>query len=112
MDNNGVVEIITTLPSDVHQGDPNPPRSWVFEWNGIVGENKYGKYTEGSDMPDPTTVWNYGLPDNTDFRHYSLTVKDIDNDGTNELITGIRKRDSGREVNVSSVSGQFGAFTS
>lgn len=112
MDNDGVVEIITTLPTDIGQGDPNPPRLWVFEWNGVVGENKYGKYSEGSDTPEPTSVWNYGIPDNTDYRPYSLTVEDIDNDGTNELITGVRKSDRGREVNVASVSGQFGLFAS
>lgn len=107
LDNNGVVEIITTLPS-LTSPDANPPRLWVFEWNGVVGENKYGRYN--GDEVGPTNVWNFDLPNDTDFRPYSLTIEDIDNDGKNELVTGVRMGGRGREVMVSSVTGQFQAF--
>ena len=108
IDNNGVVDIVITLPSQVN-GD-SPPRLWVFEWNGVVGENKYGRYT-GEEMV-PTNEWDYDLPSGTDFRPYSQTIEDIDHDGKNELITGVRDGGRGREVVVSSVQGQLSGFGS
>lgn len=103
LDGNGVVEIITTMPS-VTDGT-NPPRLWVFEWNGVTGENKYGSYS-GSDFT-PHSSWNFDLAANTDYRPYSLTIEDIDDDGMNELIVGVRSGDNGREVLVANVSGTF-----
>ncbi|MBL1215707.1 MAG: T9SS type A sorting domain-containing protein [Ignavibacteriae bacterium] len=113
MDNNGVVEIITTMPSVVGT-DPNPDRLWVFEWNGVQGENKYGRYT--GDTFTPTNTWNFNLADGIDFRPYSLTIEDIDNDSKNELIVGVRQSanlgSSTREVLVASVTGLFSGFGS
>ncbi len=110
LNNNGVVEIVTTLPSVVGT-DPNPLRVWVFEWNGVVGENVYGFFNSATNTYDPSGGWNYEAPDNYDLRPYSLTIEDIDKDGKNELITGIRVAGStNREVIVSSVEGDFGAF--
>ncbi|MCA9732358.1 MAG: T9SS type A sorting domain-containing protein [Deferribacteres bacterium] len=108
MDNNGVVEIITTMPSVVSSENPNPSRLWVFEWNGVQGENKYGVYN--GDEFTPTSEWNFNLEDNIDFRPYSLTVEDIDLDGTNELIVGVRQGDRGREVLVADVIGEFSSL--
>ena len=107
MDNNGVVEIITTMPS-VPSPEPNPPRLWVFEWSGVAGENKYGNYT--GDSPDPTTSWNFDLDDYTDFRPYSLNIEDIDKDDDNELIVGVRAGTHGREVLVASYIGSFASI--
>lgn len=109
LDNNGTVEIITTMPSVVG-ADVNPPRMWIFQWNGDVGKNKYGDYSSGKCIP--TAEWNFGVPDNYDFRPYSLTVEDIDNDGANELVVGVRQSSpsSRREVLVCSVDGQFSGF--
>ncbi|MBN2571239.1 MAG: T9SS type A sorting domain-containing protein [Ignavibacteriales bacterium] len=109
MDNNGVVEIITTMPSVVGS-DINPPRLWIFEWNGVNGENKYGDY--GSGDCEPTAYWNFNVSDNYDFRPYSLIVEDIDGDLVNELIVGVRQSQpsSRREVLVASVSGIFTGF--
>jgi len=103
LDGNGVVEIITTMPSI--DGGTNPPRLWVFEWNGVTGENKYGSYT-GSDFV-PHSSWNFDVAASIDYRPYSLTVEDIDGDGTNELIVGVRSATDGREVLVATVSGSF-----
>ncbi len=108
IDNNDVVDIIVTLPSQVN-GD-SPPRLWVFEWNGVVGENRYGRYTD--DEMRPTNEWDFDVPSGTDFRPYSQTIEDIDHDGKNELITGVRQGDRGREVVVSSVQGQLSGFGS
>jgi len=83
INNNGIVDIVTTLPSVVGT-DPNPPRLWVFEWNGVVGKNAYGFYNSATGKYDPSTSWNYNLPDNYDFRPYSLTIEDIDKDGKDE----------------------------
>ncbi|MCJ7554755.1 MAG: T9SS type A sorting domain-containing protein [Ignavibacteriaceae bacterium] len=108
VDNNGIVDIVVTLPSQITNEDNNPPRLWVFEWNGVVGENKYGSYA-GNEM-SPTNTWNFDLPVDTDFRPYSLTIEDIDDDGDNELIVGVRQGDRGREVIVASVNGELNVF--
>jgi hypothetical protein len=111
IDNNHKVDIVTTMPSAANATNPNPPRLWVFEWNGVVGENKYGNYTSGN--LEPTNEWNFGLPDLTDFRPYGLTIEDIDNDQQNELIAGVRVRGSStREVIVASVAGELSGFGS
>jgi len=113
IDNNGKVDIVTTMPTSWSVANPSPPRLWVFEWNGIVGENKYGNYTSGT--MEPTNAWNFDLPNNTDFRPYGLTIEDIDGDGENELIVGVRQRGSGtleREVIVASVAGELSGFGS
>ncbi len=111
IDHNGLVEIITTMPSQT-ASDPNPKRLWAFEWTGVQGENKYGNYS--GDTFEPTSSWNFDLPDNIDFRPYSLIIEDIDNDGRNELIVGVRQTDRNgsleREVVVASVSGQLAGF--
>ena len=110
IDNNGKVDILTTMPSVVSTSTPNPPRLWVFEWSGVQGENKYGNYTTGD--PGPTYAWNFEVADNIDLRPYSLTIEDIDNDGYTELIAGIRQGDRGREVIVASVFGELSGFGS
>lgn len=110
LDGNGKEEIITTLPSQVAL-TPNPPRIWVFEWNGVVGENKYGIYS-ANQGPSPHLEWNFNLPDYTDFRPYSLVVEDIDNDGSQELIVGVRQGGRGREVLVCSLIGEVAGFSS
>lgn len=110
LDNNGIVEIITTMPAVADDATPNPPRLWVFEWSNVKGENKYGDYSTGSLVP--TTEWNFDMPDQTDFRPYSLIIEDMDNDGKNELVTGVRSGGRGGEVMVISVEGEFTGFPS
>ncbi len=107
-DNNGIVDIITTMPMVVSPETPNPERLWNFEWSGVQGENKYGRYTDT--VMTPTNSWNFDVPDNTDFRPYSLQIEDIDNDGKNELVAGVRQGGRGREVVVASVSGELSGF--
>ncbi|MBE0557234.1 MAG: hypothetical protein IH628_08380, partial [Proteobacteria bacterium] len=113
VNNNDVVDIVTTLPTNLTGlGQPNAPRVWFFEWNGVVGENDYGLFNAGSGTFDPSGSWNFGVADNYDFRPYSLTIEDIDNDGANELIAGIRQAGAGsdRGVVVCSIQGDFGGF--
>lgn len=105
LDNNGKDEIITTMPSVANPETPNPPRCWVFEWSGVVGENKYGSYDTGTMQPN--TSWNFEVPDNIDFRPYSLSIEDIDGDNSNELIMGVRAGGRGDEVMVISLTGEF-----
>lgn len=109
-DQNGKVEIITTVPTVVTGGSPD--RIWFFEWSGNVGENLYGQGELGSIAP--TRSWNFDVEDDTDFRPYGITMDDIDNDGDNELIVGVRMGGRGREVIVFSITGGelfgFGAF--
>ncbi len=108
IDNNGKVDIVTTMPSVASGDTPNPPRLWSFEWSGVQGENHYGRYVD--EVSEPTSEWNFDVDDNTDFRPYSNIIEDIDNDGVNELITGVRSGDRGREVVVSSVNGELSGF--
>lgn len=110
VDDNGKVDIVTTMPTTATTADPTPPRLWVFEWNGVVGENKYGNYTSGTMVP--TNEWDFEVPDNIDFRPYSLTLEDIDQDGETELIAGIRQGGRGREVLIASVAGELSGFGS
>jgi hypothetical protein len=110
IDNNHKVDIVTTMPTSWSVANPNPPRLWVFEWNGVVGENKYGNYTSGT--LEPTNSWNFELPNNLDFRPYGLTIEDIDNDQQNELIVGVRQGGRGGEVIVASVAGELSGFGS
>jgi len=109
IDNNGYPEILTTLPAVANPETPNPTRLWVFEWNRVVGENKYGTY-DGTGGFVPTAEWNFDVPDNIDFRPYSLLVENIDNDEKNELIMGVRQSTRGREIIVASVEGEFNGF--
>lgn len=108
IDNNGVVDILTTMPSIADGSDPNPPRLWVFQWNEVQGENKYGVYTDTAFVPNNS--WNFDLPDNTDFRPYSMQIEDIDNDGKNDLVAGVRSGDRGGEVIVASFNGELNGF--
>jgi len=109
LDNNGKSEIVVTLPS-MSDIIPNPPRIWVFEWNGVQGENKYGNYSSGS--LEAHLTWNFNVPDGIDFRPYSLIAEDVDKDGQQELIVGIRQGARGREVIVTSVTGEISGFAS
>ncbi len=110
LDGNGLDEIITTMPSVATAENPNPTRLWVFEWNGVTGENKYGVYN-GTE-PEANMSWDFLTEPNIDFRPYSLQVEDIDSDGQNELIVGIRQGGRGREVIVIAVEGQVAGFGS
>lgn len=110
IDNNQKVDIVTSMPTVFSLANPSPPRLWVFEWNGVVGENKYGDYSSGE--MQPTNSWNFDLPNNVDFRPYGLTIEDIDGDGQNELIAGVRQSTRGREVIVASVAGELSGFGS
>ena len=111
LDNNGKVEVIVSMPSRVTT-TPNPPRIWVFEWSGVQGENAYGYPGTNPGEFTPTSSWNFDLADNFDFRPYSMTVEDIDKDGANELIVGVRQAQpsSLREVLVVSITGEFAGF--
>ena len=108
IDNNGKVDIITTMPSVANTESPNPPRLWVFQWSGVVGENNYGNGT--GDAVTPSSDWNFGLLDNKDLRPYSLQVEDIDSDGKNELVVGVRQGTDGRGFMVCSVEGELDGF--
>ena len=108
IDNNGKVDLVFGIPAVVNAESLNPPRVFTFEWNGVQGENSYGRDQGGGEFL-PTNETHFDIPDNTDWRPYSLTVEDIDKDGTNELLVGVRlgnrEQPSTREVLVASVAG-------
>ncbi len=104
VDNNGIVDIVLGWPAIFSAEDPNPARVFTFEWNGVQGENKYGiEQSDGTFKPTSST--HFDLQDNTDWRPYSMLIEDVDKDGVNELIIGIRAGGRGREVFVASVTG-------
>ncbi|MHC1738354.1 MAG: FG-GAP-like repeat-containing protein [Ignavibacteriaceae bacterium] len=109
LDNNGKPEIVVTYPtySDIV---PVPPRLWIFEWNGVQGENKYGNYVQG--VSEPHMSYDFAITSAIDFRPYSVTIEDVDGDGHNEIIIGVRQGGRGREVLVLSVSGEVSGFGS
>jgi len=111
LDNNGKVDILVSMPMQL-DNDVNPLRIWAFEWNGVQGENVYGVPTGTPGVYDYTSGWNFNVADRFDIRPYSLTVEDIDKDGSNELIVGVRQSDptTQREVLVISVVGEFTGF--
>ncbi|MBK8947134.1 MAG: T9SS type A sorting domain-containing protein [Ignavibacteriae bacterium] len=108
LDNSGKVDIVITLPTVA--ADDSPPRLWFFEWNGVTGENKYGKGDLGSVTAHKS--WNFNLDNGLDFRPFGLTIEDIDKDGKNELICGVRMGDRGREIFVVSATGALTGFGS
>jgi hypothetical protein len=111
LNDNGRVDIVTTMPTRATATDPSPTRLWVFEWNGVVGENAYGFLNSSTGTYDPSASWNFECAANYDLRPYSLTIEDIDGDSTNELIVGMRVGGaSNREVIVASVDGDYGGF--
>ena len=42
-DNNGIVDIAIGYPVVVTAENPNPARVFFFTWNGVTGENRYGR---------------------------------------------------------------------
>ncbi len=104
VDNNGKVDLVFGIPTQVSTENPNPPRVYVFEWNSVQGENKYGR-DQGDGTFKPTNETHFDIPDNTDWRPYSLTVEDVDKDGVNELVAGVRSGGRGQEVLIASVAG-------
>jgi len=111
VDDNGVVDIVIGYPVAVTADDPNPVRVFTFKWNGVQGENNYGvKQADGSSTATSGTFFD--LPEMTDWRPYSMIIDDIDKDGDNELVIGVRAGGRGREVMVASVTGELGFFGS
>ncbi len=108
LDGNGKEEIIIGVPAVTDAERPNPDRLFAFEWNGTVGENAYGNF-DGTAY-QPHSSFNCELPDLTDFRPYSMQIEDIDNDGANELVMGVRQGGRGREIMVLSLTGEFTGF--
>lgn len=114
LNNNGIPEIVTTMPPKVDV-TPNPLRVFVFEWNGVVGQNAYGFYDSTNHVYTPSSGWNYEAADGYYLPAYSLTIEDIDKDGKNELITGFRgagPSSNSREIVVSSIEGEYDGFAS
>jgi hypothetical protein len=111
LNNNGRVDIVTSMPTRATATDPSPIRLWVFEWSGVVGENVYGFLNGSTGAYDPSASWNFECEANYDLRPYSLTIEDIDADSSNELIAGMRVAGAtNREVIVASVDGDYGGF--
>ena len=104
IDNNDKVDIVIGIPVVVTAENPNPPRVFVFEWNGVQGENNYGR-DQGGGTFLPTGETHFDIPENTDWRPYSMLIEDVDKDGVNELVVGVRAGGRGREVLVASVAG-------
>jgi hypothetical protein len=109
VDNNDKVDIAIGFPSAPTDDNVNPPRIFIFEWNNIQGENKYGvEQVDGTF--EPTNSTSFDVPDNTEWHPYSMLIEDVDKDGVNELVIGVRSGDRGREVLVASVVGELSFF--
>ncbi len=104
VDNNGVVDIVLGWPANVTIEDPNPARVFVFEWNQVQGENKYGKEQNDGTFK-PTNSTHFDIPDGIAWYPFSMLIEDVDKDDVNELVIGVRGGGRGREVMVVSVTG-------
>ena len=111
VNNNGVVDIVVGLPAVVGT-DPNPLRLFFFEWNGVVGKNDYGIKDNLTGLFTYSGGYNLGVADNYDIRPFSMSIEDMDGDGKNELVTGIRQATPStvRAVYVVGVEGDFSGF--
>ena len=111
VNNNGVVDIAVSFPSIAATDNPNPLRVWFFEWNGVVGKNDYGIKDPGTGKFSYSGGYNFGVADNYDIRPYSLSIEDMDGDGKNELVAGMRIEGANtRSVYVVKVDGDFSGF--
>jgi len=112
-DNNGIVDIAIGYPAVVSAENPNPPRVFFFSWNGVQGENKYGR-EQGDGTFTSSSETYFDVPVNTDWRPYSMIIEDVDKDDENEVVIGVRAGGRGREVLVASAvgdpSGGFGSW--
>ncbi len=110
-DNNGIVDIAIGYPAVVTAENPNPPRVFFFTWNGVQGENKYGR-DQGDGIFKSSSETHFDVPDNTPWRPYSMLIEDVDKDGANEVVIGIRSGGRDREVLVASAVGDPSGFGS
>ncbi|MCK5457473.1 MAG: VCBS repeat-containing protein, partial [Melioribacteraceae bacterium] len=110
-DNNGIVDIAIGYPVVVTAENPNPARVFFFTWNGVTGENKYGR-EQGDGTFRSSSETHFDVPANTDWRPYSMLIEDVDKDGANEVVIGVRAGGRDREVLVASAVGDPSAFGS
>jgi hypothetical protein len=83
VDNNGYEEIWVALPTIYSDEMPNPPRLFVFAY-------------DGTKMPDePTLTWNLDVPDNFTMYISSILIDDINGDGEKDIIITTRRDDNG-----------------
>jgi len=112
VDNNGKVDIAIGFPSIWSAENVNPPRIFIFEWDKgttPVGENKYG-VEQADGTFEPTASTTFDVPDSTNWDPYSMLIEDVDKDGKNELVIGVRSGDRGREVLIASVENELAFF--
>ncbi|MCB0749974.1 MAG: T9SS type A sorting domain-containing protein [Ignavibacteriae bacterium] len=79
-------EIIWSPVNNFDVGNENPPRILVWEAN---GDDKLGKANFGFETP--SAKWTITDEDNFEVRPFRIILKDIDNDGTEELIFADRE---------------------
>lgn len=111
VDNNGKVDLAIGFPSVWSSDNAKPPRIFIFEWNEVAGENKYGVDNLDGTF-EPTASTTFDVPDSTNWDPYSMIIEDIDKDGVNELVIGTRSGDlpRGDEVLIASVDGVLSFF--
>ncbi len=78
---------------------------WVFEWDGVTGSDNYGTTFSSINMVEIDTCC---AGDGSSFRgdHERTTIVDVDGDGTEELVSMIR-RGGTRGTLITSVSGDI-----
>ena len=111
VDNNEKVDLAIGFPSVWSADNAKPPRIFIFEWNQVQGENKYGVDNLDGTF-EPTASTTFDVPDSTNWDPYSMIIEDIDKDGINELVVGTRSGDlpRGDEVLIASVAGELAFF--
>lgn len=83
LDGDGKGEIIWGPVNNLGGGNTDPARLIVFEANG--NDNELG-VSDGAGNWLPNSAWNMDIPDNTNMRPFKWLVRDIDNDGVDEVV--------------------------
>jgi hypothetical protein len=104
LDNDGVPEVWVSVPRGrAGEADPSPARLYAYEFNGTTFPT------------DPDMVSNLGLRDNFRYLTTSVSIDDVDGDGTPEIITTSRRDDFsglllGRTLMVFNLVGDVSPF--
>jgi len=87
LDDDGKMELTWGI---VNAGSGNPYRIWVYEHDS--GDN-FGVQNPTNDKWEPTSIWTIVDEDAKNIRPISWVVKDIDDDGVDEIVFASRKSD-------------------
>ncbi len=91
MDNDGKGEVVWGPVNNTNPNNPNPSRIVVFETPGDGSDNM--GVDNGDGTWKPNAEWSIVTADAANLRPFRWFINDIDNDGTDEIVTAARVGD-------------------